>query len=93
MRNIKLGADVDLDRIAVLTPGTSGADLSALVNEAAIRTVRRQGDSVEQSDFEDALKSFYNSRGVSLSHFGEVVTAGLPSWMRRLTDSTAALAS
>lgn len=32
-RHLTLGNTVDLDRVAVLTPGTSGADLSAIVNE------------------------------------------------------------
>ena len=69
---MKLGSDVDLERVARLTPGTSGADLAALANEAAIRTVRRQGQVVEAVDFEEALKAYYTARGMSLTSLGEV---------------------
>jgi len=43
-RKIPLGADVDLSRIARLTPGSSGADLANLLNEAAI-TAAREGQT------------------------------------------------
>lgn len=75
-RKLTLGVSVDLDRVAALTAGCSGADLNALANEAAIRTVRRAGSAVEQSDFEDALKAFFAARGMSLQSMGEVA-AGL----------------
>ncbi len=32
-RRVKLAEDIDLEKIAQLTPGMSGADLSTLVNE------------------------------------------------------------
>jgi cell division protease FtsH len=50
----KIGGDVDLDLIGRGTPGMSGADLSNLVNEAALYAVRRGSDSVKQQDFEAA---------------------------------------
>jgi cell division protease FtsH len=50
----KIGDDVDLDLIGRGTPGMSGADLSNLVNEAALYAVRRGSDSVQQQDFEAA---------------------------------------
>jgi ATP-dependent Zn protease len=40
-RRLKLGPDVSLKRIAAATPSFSGAELAALTNEAAIRSVRR----------------------------------------------------
>ena len=39
-----------------LTPGTCGADLGAICNEAAIRTARRGGTDVSSDDFDDALR-------------------------------------
>ena len=52
--NIPLGADVDLDRLARATPGSSGADLANLINEAALFAARRNKAKVEMIDLEDA---------------------------------------
>ena len=40
-RNKKLLPDVELEQVAMRTPGFSGADLANLLNEAAILTGRR----------------------------------------------------
>jgi cell division protease FtsH len=53
---IRLSADVDLDRVAALTPGFTGADLANLVNEAAIVATRRKGDAVTLDDFTAAIE-------------------------------------
>jgi cell division protease FtsH len=50
-KEIPLGKDVDLQRIAGNTPGFSGADLANLVNEAALYATRRGADAVESQDF------------------------------------------
>jgi cell division protease FtsH len=54
MRNVPLSADVDVRVIARGTPGFSGADLSNLVNEAALMAARKNRRMVTQSDFEEA---------------------------------------
>jgi cell division protease FtsH len=54
MRNVPLGPDVDPKVLARGTPGFSGADLSNLVNEAALLAARRSRRLVTQKDFEDA---------------------------------------
>ena len=54
-RKIKLSDDVDLRRIAQATAGAVGADLANLVNEAALRAVRKGRQTVNQ---EDLLVSF-----------------------------------
>ena len=53
-RNIPLGADVDLSKVARGTPGFSGADLANLVNEAALLAARRGKKFVELNDLEEA---------------------------------------
>jgi cell division protease FtsH len=50
----KMGTDVDLETTAKATPGMSGADLSNLVNEAALIAVRRGSTHIERIDFENA---------------------------------------
>jgi cell division protease FtsH len=54
-RNIHLAEDVDLYKIAQATAGCVGADLANLVNEAALRAVRKGRNAVTQ---EDLLASF-----------------------------------
>ena len=51
---IPLKEEVDLNRIARATPGTSGADLANLVNEAALLAARNDKIKVEMDDFEEA---------------------------------------
>jgi cell division protease FtsH len=55
-RKVKLAADVDLERIAAMTPGFSGADLANLINEAALLATRRDADAVGQADFNEAIE-------------------------------------
>jgi len=54
-RGIPLAADVDISSLARGTTGFSGADLSNLVNEAALTAARRNKKLIDSSDFEDAL--------------------------------------
>ena len=54
-RKIRLSDDVDLRKIAQATAGAVGADLANLVNEAALRAVRKGRQAVNQ---EDLLVSF-----------------------------------
>ena len=49
-RNIHLAEDVDLNKIAQATAGCVGADLANLVNEAALRAVRKGRRAVNQND-------------------------------------------
>ncbi len=71
-RKIKLAEDVDLQRIAQATAGAVGADLANLVNEAALRAVRKGRKLVTQ---EDLLVSF------------ETVIAGTEKKNTVLTDT------
>jgi cell division protease FtsH len=55
-KKVRLGKDVDLGKIAAMTPGFSGADLANLVNEAALLATRRGGDAVTLEDFNQAIE-------------------------------------
>lgn len=56
VKKVRLAPDVDLQEVAALTPGFSGADLANLVNEAAIVATRRGADAVTTNDFTLALE-------------------------------------
>jgi cell division protease FtsH len=55
-RSVPLGDDVDLARLAGITPGMVGADLANLCNEAALLAARRRHERVLHEDFTDALE-------------------------------------
>jgi len=55
-RNIRLSADVDLRRVASLTPGMAGADLANLINEAALMAARTGKAEVGMKDFDEAIE-------------------------------------
>ncbi|MGE3235292.1 MAG: ATP-dependent zinc metalloprotease FtsH [Thermoleophilia bacterium] len=55
-RGVPLDTDVDLATIAASTPGMVGADLRALVNEAALTAARHRHGRVGAIDFSDALE-------------------------------------
>lgn len=63
LRKLQVDPSIRLDSIATLSNGLCGADLAALVNEAAIRAVRRGGLNVTQIDLQDALNNYFTSRG------------------------------
>jgi cell division protease FtsH len=54
-RNVKLSPGVDLKVIASRTPGFVGADLANIVNEAALLAARKNKESVEMADIEEAI--------------------------------------
>ena len=56
-RNIRLAEDVNLDKIAQATAGCVGADLANLVNEAALRAVRKGRKAVNQNDLLAAFET------------------------------------
>jgi cell division protease FtsH len=51
-KSVPMAPDVDLDRLAQITAGFSGADLAHLVNEAALLAVRRGEQTVTKADFD-----------------------------------------
>jgi len=53
-KKVPLASDVNLELMARGTPGFSGADLSNVVNEAALLAARRNKTEVSMADFDDA---------------------------------------
>ncbi|MDP2767019.1 MAG: proteasome-activating nucleotidase [Candidatus Methanoperedens sp.] len=54
-RSMPRDQDVDIDELAALTEGASGADINAIVTEAGMFAIRRRGEKVTRSDFQKAL--------------------------------------
>ncbi len=56
LKKTKLAADIEVEKIAALTPGFTGADLANLANEAALLATRRGADEVTMADFNNAVE-------------------------------------
>jgi len=70
-KHLRLADDVDLSKLARLTPGFAGADLANVLNEAALLAARRERDRITRKDLNDAI---------------ERVVAGLEKKNRRLSE-------
>ena len=55
-KKVKLGEDIDFNKIARMASGASGAELANIVNEAALRAVRNDRKFVMQSDLEESIE-------------------------------------
>jgi cell division protease FtsH len=55
-KNMPLGKDVDIKVIASQTPGFAGAELANVCNEAALLASRRNKETIEMIDFQDAIE-------------------------------------
>src|SRR3981081_2554164 len=55
-RKIQMSPAIDLETVASLTPGFTGADLANLVNEAALLATRRGAEAVTLADFTAAVE-------------------------------------
>jgi len=56
LKKVTIAKDLDIEKIASMTPGMVGADLANLVNEAALLAVRRGKKEVTMSEFEEAVE-------------------------------------
>jgi cell division protease FtsH len=54
IKKVRTGPDVNLKTLARSTPGYSGADLAAIINEAAIRAALDKRDEISMEDLEEA---------------------------------------
>ena len=55
-RKVQLAPDADLEKVAALTPGFTGADLANLINEAALFATRRGAEAIGLADFTAAVE-------------------------------------
>lgn len=56
LKKVEHDPDLDIDQIAALTPGFTGAELANLVNEAAIQATRRVAEAVTLDDVTAAIE-------------------------------------
>jgi cell division protease FtsH len=70
-RGVKLAPEVDLHKVAAMTPGFAGAELANVVNEGALLAARRRKDHVTQAELQEAI---------------ERVMAGLEKKNRRMNE-------
>jgi cell division protease FtsH len=55
LKPIKKSKDLNINKLAVQTPGFAGADIANICNEAALIAARKGKEEVEMSDFNDAI--------------------------------------
>ncbi|MFT4969786.1 MAG: AFG3 family protein, partial [Chitinophagales bacterium] len=55
VKNIKLKKDLDISKLAALTPGFVGADIANICNEAALIAARNNKDAIDLDDFNAAI--------------------------------------
>ncbi len=55
LKPIKISETLDIHKLAEQTPGFAGADIANVCNEAALIAARKNKDSVDMSDFQDAI--------------------------------------
>ena len=70
LRDIKLAAQPDLDKLALSSVNFSGADIAAAVNEAAIIAVRAGRTTVTESDLETAIERVSVTAGHKMNTYG-----------------------
>jgi cell division protease FtsH len=56
LRNVTIAPELDVEKIANMTPGMVGADLANLVNEAALLAVRHNKKEVGMPEFQEAVE-------------------------------------
>jgi cell division protease FtsH len=56
LKKIKYDENLDIEKLANMTPGMVGADLANIVNEAALLAVRRDKEQADMSEFQEAVE-------------------------------------
>ncbi|WP_175059667.1 CDC48 family AAA ATPase [Thermococcus sp. 2319x1] len=85
-RRVPLASDVSLEELAKKTEGYSGADLAALVREAALIALRRAVSSTPREFVEEQAEEFLEKLKVSRRDFEEAMKKVKPSITRYMLD-------
>uniref|UniRef100_F6VLN4 Transitional endoplasmic reticulum ATPase n=1 Tax=Ciona intestinalis TaxID=7719 RepID=F6VLN4_CIOIN len=80
-KNMKLGADVDLEQVAAESHGHVGADLAALCSEAALQQIRGKMDLIDLED-ENIDAEVMNNLAVTMDDFRFAMSHSNPSALR-----------
>lgn len=70
LKGVKVGTEPDLEKLGHATVNFSGADIAAMVNEAAIIAVRKGRKTVEPEDFDEAVDRIAATAGHKLNSHG-----------------------
>jgi len=62
LKKVKVGPDVEVRTLAKMTPGYSGADLAAIINEAAIRAALQKKEHIGMEDLDEAREKIRYGR-------------------------------
>ncbi|KAI3644208.1 hypothetical protein MP228_010372 [Amoeboaphelidium protococcarum] len=80
-KNMKLGEDVDLEKIAAETHGYVGADIASLCSEAAMQQIREKMDLIDLD--QDTIEAeVLDSLAVSMENFRHALGISNPSALR-----------
>uniref|UniRef100_A0A7C4JKY5 AAA family ATPase n=2 Tax=Staphylothermus marinus TaxID=2280 RepID=A0A7C4JKY5_STAMA len=82
-RNTPLGEDVDLVKIAEMTHGYTGADLAALVKEAALAALRRILPNID-IDLDNIPQDIYDKIEIKMEDFINAMKRIIPSGLREV---------
>jgi transitional endoplasmic reticulum ATPase len=86
-RGMPLAADVDLDKVAEITKGYTGADLAALCREAAMKCIRRRLPSIDFNE-ERISPEILNSLEVTMKDILEAYKEITPTALREVEIET-----
>ncbi|HYB58726.1 MAG TPA: proteasome-activating nucleotidase [Candidatus Acidoferrales bacterium] len=69
---MNLAQEIDVEKIAKLTDGASGADIKAIAMEAGMFAIRADRESVRIADFDDAVRKVMGMPKVESQHLGSM---------------------
>ena len=78
MTNKRLAADINIKKLAELSPGFSGADLENWINEASFQAIRRESSEVTMNDFSrsrDRILVGSENNGIKMNEIERRTTA------------------